>query len=273
MGAVPAFALNIAALPTNLPSEIIVEIIRGGAETVRDAGAVIIGGHSIQDKEPKYGLVAVGFVDPNQMMTKDQAKKGDIIVLTKPLGTGVTTTALRAGKAAEEDVEEAVYWMTKLNRQASQLAKRWGVRAGTDVTGFSLLGHGLEIAEASEVNLQIHLPCVPFFQNARKYAHAGFFPGGSADNRMFYGPRVEFAPTIDEYAQMLLFDAQTSGGLLLMVPREKWEDFVVDAGESGVDIWPIGMVMSGAGISVLDTTFDLCETSEAGDRKVAFISP
>ena len=145
MGGKPFLALNIAALPPDLPPEIGAEIFRGGAEKAREAGVVIAGGHTVQDKEPKYGLVALGFVDPEKMLTKSGAKVGDALVLTKPLGFGTTTTALKQQKADPQDVKEVVGWMTRLNDKASLLAGEFGVKACTDITGFSLAGHGLEI--------------------------------------------------------------------------------------------------------------------------------
>ncbi len=251
MGAKPVLALNIAAMPPKLPNEMVQEIFRGGAEKVLEAGAVIAGGHTIQDEEPKYGLVAVGLVHPAHMMTKAMAKPGDIIVLTKPLGTGVTTTALRAGKAAKEDVREAVEWMSILNQQAAQLALEFGARAATDVTGFSLLGHGYEISEASGVRLKIALSSIPFLQNAIQYAKGGFFPGGSANNLLYYEQHVQFDNAVDEYAKMMLFDAQTSGGLLFMIPPGKWEDFSNRSSDVDIPVWPIGEVEEGRGIHVV----------------------
>lgn len=265
MGADPVLALNIAAMPPDLPAEMIAEIIRGGAEKVREAGAVIAGGHTIQDKEPKYGLVAVGMVHPDQMMTKVMAKPGDVLVLTKPLGCGVTTTALRAGKAAQEDVDEAVRWMSALNDNAAKLAIEFGVRAATDVTGFSLLGHGYEVAEASKVGMMMYFHSIPFFRNAYHYARGGFFPGGSANNRLYYEKFVRFDSSIDDYAQMMLFDAQTSGGLLLMLPAEKWDAFSTRAVEMEIQVWPIGKVIEGNDIHVVSSfiEFSIPESSQA----------
>lgn len=250
MGATPLFTLNIAAMPTDLPIEMIEAIVRGGAEKVRQAGAVIAGGHSVQDKEPKYGLVAVGLVEKSQMMTKAMAKPGDLLVITKPLGTGVTTTALRSGAAAEGDVDEVINWMSILNQKASSLAIEFEVKAATDVTGFGLLGHAVEVSEASQVGLTFHLASIPFMGNALNYGKNGHFPGGSADNRRYFGPKVDFEREIDDIAQWLLFDAQTSGGLLLAVPQSKWEDFALRASVVGVPAWPIGLVEQGSLVTV-----------------------
>ncbi|KPK93390.1 MAG: selenide, water dikinase [Anaerolineae bacterium SM23_ 63] len=256
MGATPILALNIVAMPPDLPDDIVGEILRGGAEKVKEAGAVIAGGHTIQDPEPKYGLVALGTCVLDRLMTKSEAKPGDVLILTKPLGTGVTTTALKHKKADSDDIVQVVTWMKKLNASAANLAAEFGVQAATDVTGFSLLGHGVEMAEASSVAFRLHLPSIPFLSGARRYAEGGNFPGGTADNRMYFSDRVRFKQSIDEYDQMLLFDAQTSGGLLLALERQKVNAFLGRADEEGVDVWPIGEVVEGEGIEVLDKSFD-----------------
>jgi selenide,water dikinase len=250
MGGTPFMALNIAALPPDLPVEVGSEILRGGAVKCREAGVVIAGGHTVQDKEPKYGLVAVGFVHPKKMLSKNGAKPGDRLVLTKPLGFGVTTTALKQDKAEPEDVKEVIQWMSRLNKDAARLAVEFGLHGGTDVTGFSLLGHGMEMADASAVKLVIHLDKVPFVSCARKYAEMWAFPGGTSDNRAHFGPRVAFADGISEMEQMLLFDAQTSGGLLLAVPEEKLNSFIARAHEIQQPAWVIGEAIAGAGIFI-----------------------
>ena len=250
MGGQPFLALNVAALPDNLPNEISSEIIRGGAEKAREAGVVIAGGHTVKDKEPKYGLVVIGFVDPRKMLSKGGLKVGDALILTKPLGFGVTTTALKQQRADEQDVAEAVNWMKKLNKIASQLANEFGLRGGTDITGYSLLGHGMEMAEASRVSLKIDLAKISFLSGVRKYAEQGTFPGGAFDNKKHFEAKVRFANPIDEPSQMLLFDPQTSGGLLLGVPREKLDSFLARAGELDQPAWAIGEVQSGSGIQV-----------------------
>jgi selenide,water dikinase len=211
---------------------------------------VIAGGHTIQDKEPKYGLVAVGFIHPKKMLSKSGARPGDRLVLTKPLGFGVTTTALKQDKADPADVKEVIQWMSRLNKDAARLAVEFDLHGGTDVTGFSLLGHGVEMADASGVKLVIHFDHVPFISCARKYAELWTFPGGTSDNRMHFGPRVTFTEGISEMEQLLLFDAQTSGGLLLAVPQEKVEAFLTLARKWDQPAWIIGEVTSGEGIVV-----------------------
>lgn len=250
MGGDPFLALNIAALPPNLPVEMLGEILRGGAEKAREAGVVIAGGHTVQDKEPKYGLVVVGMVNPQKALTKGGARPGDRLLLTKPLGFGVTTTALKREIAAPGDVAEVVAWMKRLNREASHLATRFGLRGATDITGYSLLGHGLEMAEASGVGLRLDFHRIPFVSCARKYAELWAFPGGASDNRLFYSSRVSFDSSIDEANQMLLFDPQTSGGLLLAVPPDTLPPFLEEAARMGQAVWQMGEVTDQSGIEV-----------------------
>jgi selenide, water dikinase len=250
MGGHPFLALNVAALPDHLPYEVSREIIRGGAEKAREAGVVIAGGHTVRDNEPKYGLVVIGFVDPRKMLSKSGLRIGDALVLTKPLGFGVTTTALKQEKADEQDVVEVVDWMKRLNKSASQLATDLDLRSGTDITGYSLLGHGMEMANASGVSLKLDLAKIPFVAGARKYAEKGIFPGGAFDNKKHFEPFIKFEDSIDEANQMLLFDPQTSGGLLLGVPQERMESFLARAEEMGQAAWVVGSVDAGTGIEV-----------------------
>ena len=251
MGARPFLALNITALPPELPPEISSEILRGGAEKAREAGVVIAGGHTITDKEPKYGLVVLGFADIDKMMTKGGARVGDALVLSKPLGFGVTTTAIKQQKAAPEDIAEVVGWMSRLNKTASELALDFGVHGATDITGFSLLGHAHEMAASSGVGLRFNFSQIPFISCARKFADAWTFPGGSSDNRLYFEKHVSFDASIDEENRMLLFDAQTSGGLLLSVPLERLDAMLTRAEELGQPLWHVGEVVAGAGIEVL----------------------
>jgi selenide, water dikinase len=250
MGGQPFLALNIAALPPDLPPEIAGEIFRGGAEICKKAGVVIAGGHSIQDKEPKFGLVVLGFADPHKMITKGGVKAGDVLVLSKPLGFGVTTTALKQGRADPTDISEVVGWMIRLNAAASFLAVKHGLQGGTDVTGYSLLGHAWEMACASEVGMRFNFVKIPFTRGAFRYAQEWTFPGGASDNRAHCGEHVTFASHIDEASQMLLFDPQTSGGLLLAVPPDRLAALMDSAAEEGQPLWVIGEAVEGEGIEV-----------------------
>ena len=251
MGGRPFLALNVTALPPDLPAEVAVEIIRGGAEKTREAGVVLAGGHSIQDEEPKFGLVVLGFVHPEKMLTKGGARPGDVLLLSKPLGFGTITTALKNDQADPSDVSEAVGWMKRLNRLAAELATEFGLRGGTDVTGFSLLGHASEVSQASRVRLRLEFDHIPFVRGARRYAEMFIFPGGASDNRMFFSEQVQFAAGVDEPSQMLLFDPQTSGGLLLSVPPGKLEALLERAAQVGQLLWPVGRVLEGSGIEVV----------------------
>lgn len=251
MGGTPFLALNIAALPPDLPVEISSEIVRGGAEKSREAGVVIAGGHTIQDKEPKYGLVVLGWVEQTHLLTKGGARPGDQLVLTKPLGFGVTTTALKRQIASAEDVEEVVNWMKRLNQPAAQLAREFQLRAATDITGFSLLGHGLEMTRASGCGFRLKFEAIPFVSCARKYGEKWTFPGGAADNRLYFSQSIRFAPALDEVSQMLLFDPQTSGGLLMAVPPEKLNNLLKRAEQINQPVWVIGEVIEGTGIEVV----------------------
>lgn len=250
MGGTPFLALNIVAFADNLPDEIAREILRGGAEKAREAGVVIAGGHTIKDKEPKYGLVAIGFVHPQKVISKGGLQIGDALILTKPLGGGVTTTALKQQKASAEDIAEAIEWMSRLNKTAGELTTEFDLRGGTDITGFGFLGHALEMADASGVALRVEYSRLPFLGGAKDYAEKGIFPGGAFDNKSHVGAAVKFDDNMNDPSKMLLFDPQTSGGLLLGVPREKLDEFEKRAKELNQPAWVIGEVCAGEGIEV-----------------------
>jgi len=242
MGAQPFLALNLLMVPPDLPTEAVAAILRGGAEKVKEAGAVLAGGHSVQDREPKYGLVAVGMADPEALLIKGGARPGDVLVLTKPLGTGVTATALKNGRAAEQDITEAVGWMKRLNAVGGRIALENRLHGATDVTGFGLLGHLSEMVEASGCGAELFVESVPFLGGARGYAAAGDVPGGTRDNRKHFGKTIEFDASIDEVDRTLLFDAQTSGGLLLAVPVDRLPGFLTQAVLEGFPHWPLGRI-------------------------------
>ncbi len=251
MGGTPFLALNIAAFPPDLPPEISAEILRGGAEKTLEAGVVIAGGHTIQDKEPKFGLVCLGFAHPDLVMTKTAASPGDALVITKPLGFGVTTTALKNGVAKDEHVEEVVLWMKQLNKKASEIAQAHGVKAATDITGFSLLGHAWEMAQSSKVGMNIHWEMLPFVTGAKEYATQFTFPGGAFDNRQYYGDHVQIPKSLSEEELMLLFDPQTSGGLLISIGCDYLDDFRAQAEKVGQPLWVIGDVVEGDEIKIV----------------------
>ena len=268
MGGRPIFALNIAAFPADLPEDVMAAILRGGAEKVREAGVPIAGGHTIQDKEPKYGLVVLGLVDPRRVLTKGGAQPGDVLVLTKPLGAGVITTALKRDLATEEQVAVATASMLRLNRAASEAALAAGVRAATDVTGFGLLGHASEMlelppsisplgggrageddrVEGSVVGFRFYFDRLPWLPGAQELGDAWVYPGGAHNNRQHYGQWVRFDKRLSEAQQTLCFSPETSGGLLMAVPAGEVEGMlgrleqawvvgeVVEMGEAGIEV-------------------------------------
>jgi len=250
MGGDPLVALNLVAFPADLP-EILGEVLRGGAEKVREAGAALAGGHTIQDNEPKYGLAVIGLAHPERLLTKGGARPGDALVLTKPLGTGVIVTANKRDQAAPSHLESAVRWMATLNRTASRLAVEFGLQGATDITGFGLLGHAWEMAQASDVGMRLHWQAVPLMDGAEQYATRSLFPGGSRCNRDFYAPHVRFVRGFEEHLQMLLFDAQTSGGLLLAVPSTGLGQFLALLSQAQQPGWVIGQVVEESGIEVV----------------------
>jgi selenide, water dikinase len=233
------------------PPSLLADILRGGADVVRSVGAAIAGGHTIQDKEPKYGLAVTGLVHPDRIFTKGGARVGDQLVLTKPLGTGTITTAVKRGQAAQEHLDAAVASMMRLNRVASRAAQAAEVRGATDITGFGLIGHAMEMAEAAGVRLRIRFLALPWLPGAGKYAQQFVFPGGAHNNHAFYNPHVEYRVPLADWEEMLLHDPQTSGGLLLAVPEARLEAFQAGCAAAGQPAWLIGEVVEGAGIEVI----------------------
>jgi selenide,water dikinase len=240
MGGLPLLALNIACLPPDLPLEIAQAIIKGGAEKIKEAGAVLAGGHSIQDKEPKFGYAIVGIAEHKQIMLKGAAKPGDKLFITKPLGMGVTTTAIKQEKANPKEIEEVTSWMKRLNRSARDLAVSVGVKACTDITGFGFLGHLIEMAEASGTGFIVNFGAIPFTSATYKFGAMWTFSGGAYNNRDYFSKKVLNPAGLSELDQMLLYDPQTSGGLLIAVPEEKVALFKKRAPHMRVNVWLIG---------------------------------
>ena len=252
MGGRPIMALAIAAFPDDLPQSILSAILQGGADKVAEAGAVVAGGHTVIDKEPKYGLCVTGLVHPDRVLAKGQAQPGDVLLLTKPLGTGAITTAHKRGVVDETHLDAAILSMLRLNRRAAELAVEFGARTATDITGFGLLGHASEMARNSCVALRINLDAVALLPGALDYARAGVLPGGLDRNRDFLlgEGHVDIAPTLDEARVQLLFDPQTSGGLLLALPSEQAMRFEQRCAEIDEPCYRIGSVDTGSGINV-----------------------
>jgi len=246
MGARPLFALNLVGFPRSLLVEgLLEEILVGGGETCSEAGIPVLGGHSIDDPEPKFGLVVVGEVHPDRIVTNTGARPGDVLVLTKPIGSGVIATAVKAGSASESAVAAAVQVMATLNRDASAAMRKAGLVAGTDVTGFGLLGHLRNLVRASGVQAEIDSSAVPLLPSARELAAAGHIPGGSRRNLADLEKEVLWTETVDETTRILLADAQTSGGLLMCVPPERLE-MLLEALEGSAPVAAvIGRVVEG----------------------------
>jgi selenide, water dikinase len=252
MGGQVLFAINLAAFPDNLELEILSEILRGGADRVRAAGAAIAGGHTIKDKEPKYGLAVTGLVDPARIIGKGGAQHGDALLLTKPLGVGVITTALKRDCAEKADVEAAIASMVSLNKAAAEAAQAINndaanpsaryVHAMTDITGFGLVGHAHEMAHLSGARFVFNYADLPFLAGAARYAADYIFPGGAATNADYYQTWASFAPQFTDWQRLLAYDPETSGGLLMAVDPAKVDSLQAALHASGGQSWVIGHV-------------------------------
>lgn len=246
MGGRPLCALNLLAFPCSLGPDIVGEVVRGGAEKVAEAGALIVGGHTIDDKEPKYGLAVFGTVDPERVVYNKGAKPGDRLFLTKPLGTGIIGTALKSGLEDEESARDVIEQMAMLNKDAAEAAAVVNVNAGTDITGFGLLGHAHEMAKASGVSFEITLAEVPVIERVLGYAAQGVVPGRTADVIEFCEPFTTWESAADRALWMqVLCDPQTSGGLFFSVPEEDAGLLRVELEVRGVTAAAVGCVHAG----------------------------
>lgn len=250
MGGDVLFAINLAAYPDGYGMEILTEILRGGAEKVREAGAVVAGGHTITDKEPKFGLAVTGSVHPDRIFHKGGAQPGDRLILTKPLGTGTITTAHKQGRVAADHLDAAVNTMLRLNKTASVIARRFTVHAATDITGYSLIGHTHEMAHLSGLSIAFSYAALPWLPGALHYAEAEIMPGGLRRNRTHYEEWVTVQAELTEAQINLLYDPQTSGGLLIAVPPSDADGLLaalLDAGEAAAIV---GEAVSGRAGSI-----------------------
>ena len=220
MGGIPKLALNIVGFPNCLSPDILSEIMKGGADKVKEAGSILIGGHSIQNDEPFYGLCVSGLVNPKKVQKNYGALPGDVLLLTKQIGTGIINTAAKASLADDKALKEATTVMSSLNRKAKEVMDHFTVHACTDITGFGLIGHGLEMAEASKVRFHLHSPKIPYIPESREYAEMGLIPQGAYENRKYQAEKVAFH-AVDTAMQDILFDPQSSGGLLYSIPKEE----------------------------------------------------
>ena len=247
MGGEPLFAVNLVAYPDGYGYEILTEILRGGAEKVREAGAVIAGGHTVTDREPKYGLAVTGLIHPDRIRTKGGAQVGDQLILTKPLGIGTITTALKRGVADPVHVEAAVASMLRLNRTASQLASAYHVHAMTDITGYGLIGHAHELAHHSHVRLALDYAALRWVDGAQVYGQQEIFAGGLGRNREYYEAWVTVEANLASYQADLLYDPQTSGGLLIALSSADAPRLLDQLLASGEAAALIGSVLPGDG--------------------------
>ncbi len=242
MGGKPVSALNIVCLPSDLDLPSAKAILAGGNDKVLEAGINISGGHSLADKEPKYGLSITGIVHPEELILNRGAKAGDCLVLTKPIGSGVLSTVDKAGLLGAEGHKTLVATMSLLNKRACEISKKYHISAGTDVTGFGLIGHALEIAEASDKTLVIKAEDVPLLPEALEWAEEGFLPGGAYRNRKYVAERCLVENNVARGREDLFYDPQTSGGLLLCVAAEKAADFLQELTAAGLTAAIIGSV-------------------------------
>jgi selenide, water dikinase len=250
MGGTPHTALNIAAFPEDLDLDILARILEGGSSVARAAGVAILGGHTIKDAEPKYGMAVTGTIDPRRIVTNANAKPGDVLVLTKPLGTGILTTARKRNAISAAELEEAVRWMTTLNGPASIAMLAAGAHAATDITGFGLLGHGEEMARASGVGFTIDSEAVPFMPYVLDLIREGIVPGGTEHNARTHAAFTTFDPSVSAAVRIGLSDAQTSGGLLISLPPDRVEGLLAELRDANVLDAVIGTVREGSGIAV-----------------------
>jgi len=251
MGGEVLLALNVAAFPEDLSQDIVADILRGGADKVFEAGGIIAGGHTMIDKEPKYGLCVLGLIHPERVFTRNGARPGDALYLSKKLGTGIVTTAAMMDMVAPLHLETAIESMARLNRHPSHIIREVGAHALTDVTGFGLLGHASEMAEASGVAFRIEASRVPILPGALEYAAQGAISGGESRNRHAWQEKMTFQDGISDELASVLFDPQTSGGLLIAASPEQGRELEQQFSLSHLTLWRIGEAMEGQGITVV----------------------
>jgi len=236
MGGVPKTAMNLVAFPLkDMDMSILRQIIQGGVDKLREAGVVLVGGHSVEDKELKYGLSVTGFIHPDRILTKKDLRAGDHLVLTKPLGTGIVNTAIKGGLASADVIERVTRLMASLNREAAEIMSHYPIHACTDITGFGLLGHMAEMVSGMPFGIRLMSPQIPMLPEAFEYAGMGLVPAGAYKNREFRECMVDFDPSVDRLVQDILFDPQTSGGLLIGVQHDRAGDLVSELKDKGID--------------------------------------
>lgn len=243
MGGQPLTVLNMIGFPVGkMPPSIFIDILHGSGEKVEEAGAVVVGGHSIKDQELKFGLAVTGLVNPEQMVTNAGAHPGNVLILTKPLGTGIITTGIKRGKVSLELTELVTRQMATLNKVPSELMVLHRCHAATDITGYGLLGHAYEMAAASEVTIKFFSECMPLLEGALQLAADGMIPGGANDNRAYLADKVKTADNIEKNLLKVLYDPQTSGGLLIAINPDRAEHFERDMAARNLPCWRIGEI-------------------------------
>ncbi len=250
MGGRVLFALSIAAFPEDFPKAALAAVFEAAASKVGEAGGILAGGHTIRDPEPKYGLAVIGTAHPDRLFRKGGARPGDVLLLTKRLGTGLIVSGRRQGRTSDAELAAAIAQMRTLNRAASEVFSHHGIRGATDVTGFGLLGHGLEMARASGVRLAFDGAALPALEGALAMAEAGVETDGAGHNRRFVLPSLEIGDGVAPALVVLAHDPQTSGGLLAAVPPDRQAQVVADLATAGVAVWPVGRVEPGEGVAL-----------------------
>lgn len=243
MGGEPKLAMNIVAFPDCLDPSVLAEILKGGHDKVVESGAILVGGHSVSDDEPKYGLSVSGFVHPTKVLGNNNSKPGDLLILSKPLGSGIVNTAIKGDMADKESYEDATKTMKTLNKFAKEAMDKVGnINSATDITGFGLLGHALEMAEGSDVSIEIDSSKIPIIKGAREYANMGLIPAGAYANREHIGDKVIIDENVDPITKDILFDPQTSGGLLISLPESKAKELLKELENSPTKCAIVGRV-------------------------------
>lgn len=250
MGGKPTVAMNIVCFPKCLPIDVLGEILKGGADKVIESGAVVIGGHSVEDDEPKFGLSVMGLVHPDKILKNHGCKVGDALVLTKPIGTGVINTAIKAEFASKEVYDEAVKLMTTLNKYAGEIIVKYSVNACTDVTGFGIMGHGYEMASASNITIKLFKDSIPVVSGAKEFAEMGLVPAGTYNNKSYLSGKYELRE-VDQWLEDILFDPQTSGGLLISLPKEEVNDLMKELNELDIKSAIIGEVIEEGNVPII----------------------
>lgn len=227
MGGEPNMAMNIVCFPNCLEPEILSEILRGGLEKIKEADCLLVGGHTVQDDEPKYGLSVSGFVNPNKVWKNSTSKAGDVLILTKPIGLGIINTAIKGEVATDEEISEAVFNMETLNKYAKRAMENFTINACTDITGFGLMGHCYEMAKGSNTTFKLNSKNVHFLRGAEEYSKMGLVPKGCYDNRKFVGDNYKINGKVENHIMDILFNPETSGGLLFSIPSSELKEALI----------------------------------------------